>query len=262
MTTPMDDLVLLTRPADGVALLTLNRPQALNALNQDLRDAICERLGALAGDRSVRAVVITGDDRAFVAGADLKAMATATPESMAAGRSHVIWDVLSDFEKPLIAAVRGFALGGGCELALACDIIIAGESAKFGLPEIKVGVMPGAGGLGRMIRSLGRPRAMLLALSAENVSGRQAADWGLVSEAVADDRVLERALSLASVIAAFPAGSTRAIKAAAAAGDGASMREALAIERRGYLSLLGTADQREGANAFLEKRRPNFNSQG
>ena len=262
MLTPMDDLVLLTRPAEGVALLTLNRPQALNALNQDLRDAICARIEALALDLSVRAVVLTGDERAFVAGADLKAMAEATPESMAAGRSHVIWDVLGDFKKPLIAAVRGFALGGGCELALACDIIVAGQNAKFGLPEIKVGVMPGAGGLGRMIRSIGRARAMLLVLSAESISGRQAEEWGLISEAVADDKVVERALSLAGVIAAFPAGSTRAIKAAAEAGDGAPMREAMAIERRGYVSLLATPDQREGAHAFLEKRKPNFNTQG
>ena len=132
MTTTMHDLVLLTRPADGVALLTLNRPQALNALNQDLRDAICERLEALADDPSVRAAVLTGDDRAFVAGADLRAMAKATPESMAAGRGHLIWERLRGFEKPLIAAVRGYALGGGCELAMACDIIIAGEGALFG----------------------------------------------------------------------------------------------------------------------------------
>jgi len=171
MTTTMHDLVLLTCPSDGVALLTLNRPQALNALNQDLRDAICERLEALAADPSVRAAVLTGDDRAFVAGADLRAMAEATPESMAGGRGHLIWERLRGFEKPLIAAVRGYALGGGCELAMACDIIIAGEGALFGQPEIKVGVMPGAGGLARLIRRVGRPRAMLLTLAAKRSAG-------------------------------------------------------------------------------------------
>ena len=258
----MHDLVLLTRPADGVALLTLNRPQALNALNQDLRDAICERLEALAADPSVRAAVLTGDDRAFVAGADLRAMAEATPESMAAGRGHLIWERLRGFEKPLIAAVRGYALGGGCELAMACDIIIAGEGALFGQPEIKVGVMPGAGGLARLIRRVGRPRAMLLVLAAETISGRQAADWGLVSETCPDGAVMPRALSLAAKIAAFPAGSARAIKAAAEEGDGALLGEALAAERRWFLSLIATPDQREGARAFLEKRAPRFNTQG
>ena len=262
MTTTMHDLVLLTRPADGVALLTLNRPQALNALNQDLRDAICERLEALAADPSVRAAVLTGDDRAFVAGADLRAMAEATPESMAAGRGHLIWERLRGFEKPLIAAVRGYALGGGCELAMACDIIIAGEGALFGQPEIKVGVMPGAGGLARLIRRVGRPRAMLLALAAETISGRQAADWGLVSETCPDGEVVPRALSLAATIAAFPAGAARAIKAAAEEGDGALLGEALAAERRWFLSLIATPDQREGARAFLEKRAPRFNTQG
>ncbi len=256
----MHDLVLLTRPADGVALLTLNRPQALNALNQDLRDAICERLEVLAADPSVRAVVLTGDDRAFVAGADLRAMADATPESMAAGRGHLIWERLRGFEKPLIAAVRGYALGGGCELAMACDIIIAGEGALFGQPEIKVGVMPGAGGLARLIRRVGRPRAMLLALAAETISGRQAADWGLVSETCPDGAVMPRALSLAAKIAAFPAGAARAIKAAAEEGDGALLGEALAAERRWFLSLIATPDQREGARAFLEKRAPQFNT--
>ena len=258
----MHDLVLLTRPADGVALLTLNRPQALNALNQDLRDAICERLEALAADPSVRAAVLTGDDRAFVAGADLRAMAEATPESMAAGRGHLIWERLRGFEKPLIAAVRGYALGGGCELAMACDIIIAGEGALFGQPEIKVGVMPGAGGLARLIRRVGRPRAMLLVLAAETISGRQAADWGLVSETCPDVEVVPRALSLAAKIAAFPAGAARAIKAAAEEGDGAMLAEALAAERRWFLSLIATPDQREGARAFLEKRAPRFNTQG
>jgi len=260
MTTTMHDLVLLTCPADGVALLTLNRPQALNALNQDLRDAICERLEALAADPSVRAVVLTGDDRAFVAGADLRAMAEATPESMAGGRGHLIWERLRGFEKPLIAAVRGYALGGGCELAMACDIIIAGEGALFGQPEIKVGVMPGAGGLARLIRRVGRPRAMLLALAAETISGRQAADWGLVSETCPDGEVMPRALSLAATIAAFPAGAARAIKAAAEEGDGALLGEALAAERRWFLSLIATPDQREGARAFLEKRAPRFNT--
>ena len=255
----MTGLVLLSTPAEGVALLTLNRPEARNALDQALRDALLERLDALEADPAVRAVVITGNDRAFVAGADIKAMADATPRSVAEGRGHLVWQSIARFTKPLVAAVRGYALGGGCELAMACDLIVAGDNAVFGQPEIKVGIMPGAGGVARLLRRVGRPRAMRLLLTGETISGRQAFDWGLASDAVADDRVLDRALALAAVIAALPAASVRAIKLAADQGDGAPLEQALAAERAAFLSLFGTFDQREGMAAFLEKRPPKFN---
>lgn len=254
-----DELVLLSTPADGVALLTLNRPEARNALSQELRDALVRRLDTLAADRAVRVIVITGNDHAFVAGADIKSLVHATPESMAAGNGHLIWNALSRQEKPLIAAVRGYALGGGCELAMSCDLIIASETATFGQPEIKVGIMPGAGGVARLIRRIGKPRAMRVLLTGESFTGRQAFDWGLVSELVADELVLERAVQIASAIAALPSGSARAIKAAAGQGDGVPLDQALAIERAEFLSLFGSDDHREGMTAFLEKRIPRFN---
>jgi enoyl-CoA hydratase len=255
----MTGLVLTDAPAEGVLRLTLNRPEARNALNQELRDALVAALGAAAADPAVRAVVLTGNEKAFVTGADIKAMAEATPVSIRAGRGHLIWEAVSAFEKPLIAAVRGYALGGGCELAMACDIIIASETAVFGQPEIKVGIMPGAGGVTRLIRRLGGPRALRLLLTGETFSGAQAAAWGLASEAVADDQVADRAVAMAAAIAGLPAASARAILRTATLGDGAPIDQALAAEREMFLSLFATPDQREGMAAFLEKRPPQFN---
>jgi len=256
----MTDVVLRSSPSPHVALLTLNRPQVRNSLNQELRDVLVDHLQRIALDPEIRVAVIAGNERAFVAGADIASMAKASPQSMNDGRSHLIWQALSRFQKPLIAAVRGYALGGGCELAMACDLIVASETAVFGQPEIKVGIMPGAGGVSRLMRRIGRPRAMQLLMTGATINGRQAADWGLVSEAVPDVAVLDRALSLAAEIAALPLNSALAIKAVAELNEQLPLNEALIAERTHFLALFDTPDQREGMAAFLEKRRPQFNT--
>lgn len=255
----MTGLVLRSQPADGVVLLQLNRPEARNALNLALRQALKAAIDDVAVDSNVRAVVLTGDEKAFAAGADLKAIAQATAEEMAGSELHHVWRSLVTFPKPLICAVRGFALGAGCELAMHGDIIVVGEGALMGQPEIKVGVMPGAGGIQRLVRLVGRTRAMRLLLTAEAISGRTAYEWGLASEVVADGEVVDRALAYAATIAAMPAASAARIKQVALDGADMALPDALTMEREAFWSLFGTPDQREGMAAFLEKRKPEFN---
>ena len=256
----MSDLVLRSDPAPGVALLTLNRPEARNALNLALREALTGHIEALAGEAAIGCVVIAGNEKIFVAGADLKAVATATSGEMKVSGLHRIWDVLSAFEKPLVMAVRGVALGAGCELAMLGDVIVAGQSARFGQPEIKVGIMPGAGGVHRLMRLVGRARAMRMVLTGEAIDGTTAFQWGLASDAVPDDQVLARALSYAEAIAAGPRAAAQKIKRTANAGANLPLAEALMLEREAFWSLFGTADQREGMAAFLEKRQAVFNA--
>lgn len=252
-------LVLRSTPADGVVLLQLNRPEARNALNLALRQAIAAEIDAAAADPAVRVAVLTGDDKAFAAGADLKAIATATPADMEASGLHHVWASLSSFPKPLVAAVRGFALGAGSELAMHADILVVGEGATIGQPEIKVGVMPGAGGVQRLVRLVGYKRAMRLLLTGAPICGRTAYEWGLASDLAPDAEVLDRALAHAAAIAALPAGSAALIKKVALAGADLPLQQALDVERRAFWSLFGTPDQREGMAAFVERRPPRFN---
>jgi enoyl-CoA hydratase len=238
-----------------VALVTLDRPEALNALSFGLLAELVAALEALDADADVRAIVLTGaGERAFAAGADIKEMADATPESLAVRGGFGHWDELRSIRKPIVAAVRGFALGGGCELAMACDLIVAGDDAQFGQPEIRIGVMPGAGGTQRLTRAIGKARAMELILTGRSIDAREAERLGLVTRVVPAEATLESALALAAEIAAMPPLAVAAAKRAINEADEASLSEGLANERQAFFDLFATADQKEGMAAFVEKR--------
>lgn len=252
-------VLLQERPEEGVLLLRLNRPDALNALNPELREALADAFRAAATDETVRTIVVTGDDAAFAAGADIKAMAEARPLEMHRRGYHKLWQVIADFPKPYIAAVRGFALGGGCELALLADIVVAGRGATFGLPEIRVGIMPGAGGTQRLVRAVGKYKAMRLLLTGERIDAATADAWGMVSELVDDDgAVLDRALTYARNIAKGPALAAEQIKETLLLGADLPLQAAIALERKSYHLLFDSDDQTEGMTAFIEKRKPTF----
>ena len=250
--------LLLDRPLPGVARLTLNRPEARNALNTALRRELAQSFIALEGDDTVRCIVLRGSDTCFAAGADLKEFATLGPAEVLALGVLRYWKAISDCSKPLIAAVAGPALGGGCELALHADIILAGRSARFGQPEVSVGIMPGGGATQRLMKAVGKYRAMKIMLTGEPVGAEEALAMGLVSELVADDALQARALELAALIAARPPIALRLLKEAALAGADAPLATGLLLERRSFELLFGTADQREGMQAFAERRAPNF----
>ena len=246
-------------PAAAVALITIDRPEALNALNAAVMDGLLVALRRLDADAACRAIVLTGaGSRAFAAGADIKAMAGATPDTIGAVGRFERWAELREIGLPIVAAVRGLALGGGCELAMACDLIVAGDDARFGQPEIKLGVIPGAGGTQRLTRALGKARAMALILTGDTIDAREADARGLVSLVVPAEETLDRALELAGRIAAMPAFATRAAKAAINAAYELPMREGLAAEQRAFFELFATPDQVEGMAAFIAKRSPSW----
>ncbi len=241
----------------GVALVTLDRPEALNALSFDLLDDLVAALEALDADPSCRAIVITGTgERAFAAGADIRELAPQTFASLTAGGRFGTWDRLAAVGLPLIAAVRGLALGGGCELAMACDMIVAAEDAGFGQPEILLGVMPGAGGTQRLTRAIGKARAMELILTGRTMTAREAEAAGLVTSVVPARATVDAALELAGRIAAMPPLAVRAAKAAVLAASELSLNDGLAREREAFFRLFDTADQAEGMAAFTQKRPP------
>jgi enoyl-CoA hydratase len=250
--------ILEERPANGVALLRLNRPDALNALSLSVRQSLAELVRRLDADGEVRAIVITGNDKAFAAGADLLELKQRTVHDPAFRASRVAWEAMESCRKPILAAVNGVALGGGCELALHCDIIIAGHSARFGLPEVKVGIMPGAGGTQRLLRAAGKFKAMRYALTGDFIPAAEAVIMGLASEAVPDTEVLPHALGLAAKIAALPPIAVDAIKEVILLGEDASLESALVLERKAFQLLFATEDRTEGMGAFLEKRQPVF----
>jgi enoyl-CoA hydratase/carnithine racemase len=248
----------IERPAPHVAVVRYSRPQTLNALDSAIRRDIAERLTALAEDDDVRAVVLAGTEKAFAAGADLAEMAKVDSVAMHGWNTAKSWKAIAAFPKPLIAAVSGFALGGGCELAMHCDIIIAGQSARFGQPEVKVGIIPGAGGTQRFTRAAGKFRASLYLMTGRVFDARTALELGLVSEVVPDGEVDETAIALASELAALPPLSLKFIKEAVALADNAPLDAALEFERRACQFLFSTQDKQEGMTAFLEKRRAAF----
>jgi enoyl-CoA hydratase/carnithine racemase len=250
--------ILVERPEADVALVRLNRPERRNALSLALRQELADAITTLDADPAVRCIVITGDDKAFAAGADLTELVDFTPNDPAMARLRVAWEALAACPKPIIAAVKGFALGAGCEMAMLCDIVIAGEGAQFGQPEIRVGIMPGAGGTQRLVRAVGKARAMKWLLSAEMISAAEALASGLVSEVVPDAEVLERSLSLARKIARMAPLAAAAIKATVIAGADLPLDQALLLERRAFQLLFATADQKEGMQAFIDGRKPQF----
>lgn len=251
-------LVLLEHPADHVALLRMNRPEALNALSMATRMELDAHFKSLNADDAVRCIVITGNEKAFVAGADLKEMADMSTSEITRGPSRDMWRTIASCRHPVIAAVNGFALGGGCELAMHADIIIAGENAIFGQPEVRVGIMAGGGGTQRLVRAVGKFKAMKILLTGERFSAQEAFDMGLASEVVSDDQVLARALDLANTIAALPPLAIRQTKEVVLAGADSPLDAGLTLERKAFDILFDTEDQKEGMRAFIEKRKPIF----
>jgi enoyl-CoA hydratase len=246
-------------PLDGVALVTLSRPRALNALSFALLTDLGRVVEALDADPAVRAIVITGAGRrAFAAGADIGELVEQTPESLAASEGSRGWDRVAAADTPTIAAVRGYALGGGCELAMACDMLIAGSDAVFGQPEIRLGIIPGAGGTQRLTRAIGAARAMELVLTGRQIRADEAARLGLVTKVVPAEETLAAALDLAAEIAALPAGAARAAKAAVRAAAELPLAGGILHERLLFRERFGTPDQVEGMRAFLEKRHPRW----
>lgn len=239
---------------NGVAVVQLQRPEARNALNLELRKALSDTFQKLSQNDAVRAIVITGGEKVFAAGADIKDFTTATTAQMYLRHTEQYWQSLVDCPKPIIAAVNGYALGGGCELAMHADIIIAGKSAKFGQPEVKLGLMPGAGGTQRLLRAIGKFKTMLLVLSGQFISADEANQMGLVSEVVEDENTISYALELAQSIAAFSPIAVQQIKEVTNLGQDQSLQGALALERKAFQILFDTKDQKEGVNAFFEKR--------
>jgi enoyl-CoA hydratase len=250
---------ILVEIRERAGLITLNRPKALNALNDRLMDELGDALLAFDGNEAIGAVVITGSEKAFAAGADIGAMSTWS--YMDVFKSEYIsrnWETIKRIRKPVIAAVSGYALGGGCELVMMCDIVIASETARFGQPEIKLGIIPGAGGTQRLPRAVGKAKAMDLVLSARMMDAREAESAGLVSRVVTADKVLDEALATANAIAGFSLPAVMMAKEAVNRAYEVPLSEGLLFERRLFHSLFATEDQKEGMTAFVEKRAPRF----
>jgi len=254
-----EQLILVERqPNQRTALVRLNRPKQLNALNTAVMDALCSALEELDRDDEIRAIVVTGNERAFAAGADIGEMSSATPIEMLVSNRIGQWDRVRRISKPVIAAVNGWALGGGCELAMALDLIVAGEGAKFGQPEINIGVIPGAGGTQRLTRAIGKSKAMAMILTGDTITAAEAERAGLVAVVTPDELVVEDALALAAKVATKSPIALRLAKEAVNAAHEMSLTDALAHERRLFYLLFASEDQKEGMAAFLEKRTPDF----
>ena len=249
---------LLTRIDGHVGVVQINRPKAMNALNGPTMSEIMSALEAFDADPAVGAMVLTGDERAFAAGADIKQMATASVVEMMNSPFIGYWDRLRAITKPVIAAVNGWCLGGGNELAMACDMIVAGEGAKFGQPEINLGVIPGAGGTQRLTRAVGKTIAMEMILNARQLSAEEALRYGLVNRVVPVERCLGEAVRLAEEIAARAPFAIRIAKEAVNAAFETSLAEGVSLERRLFSLLFSTEDQKEGMAAFIEKRAARF----
>jgi enoyl-CoA hydratase len=246
-------------PLEAVALLTLDRPETHNALSFALVAELGALLAVLDEDPGCRAIVITGaGGKAFAAGADVRELAARSPRELKEADPFGALDRIGHLATPVIAAVRGWALGGGCELAMACDMVVAGDNAQFGQPEIRLGVIPGAGGTQRLTRAIGKARAMELILTGRRFSAREAEAWGLVSLVVPAAETLDRALELAARIAALPPLAVAAAKASVIAAQALPLGEGLRFERERFEALFETEDQREGMIAFLEKRTPTW----
>ncbi|WP_410875880.1 enoyl-CoA hydratase [Nocardia sp. A7] len=249
---------ILVETENRVGWITLNRPKALNALNTAVLDDIIAALDELGRDDEVGAVVITGSAKAFAAGADIKEMAPKSYMDMFMDDFFARWDQLAQFRKPTVAAVAGYALGGGCELAMLCDILIAADTAQFGQPEIKLGVIPGIGGSQRLTRAVGKAKAMDMVLTGRTIGAEEAERAGLVSRIVAADDLLDVAAEVAETIAAKSLPVTMIAKEAVNRSFETTLAEGIRFERRVFHSLFAIEDQTEGMNAFVDKRPPNF----
>jgi enoyl-CoA hydratase len=249
---------ILTSVEGNVGIVTLNRPKVLNALNHELMDELVNALEAFEKDDNVRAIVLTGSERAFAAGADIKEMSEESAISILLKNRFATWDKIRTMKKPIIAAVSGFALGGGCELAMNCDIIIASESAQFGQPEINLGVIPGAGGTQRLTRVVGKYKAMEMILTGRPITAHEALAFGLVNKVVPVELFLEEAKAMAKEIAKKSPIAVRLAKEAVLKTFDMSISEGLEFERKNFYMLFASEDQKEGMKAFLEKRQASF----
>ncbi|HEV2790999.1 MAG TPA: enoyl-CoA hydratase-related protein [Solirubrobacterales bacterium] len=254
----MADLVEVSVDERGVALLRLNRPEARNALSPEMRAEVADALERLDADEKVRCIVIAGSDEFFAAGADIKAMAERPVDAAPDPEGMRFWTRLAAIRTPTIAAVSGYAFGGGCELALACDMTVCDEKARFGQPEITLGIIPGGGGTQRLARALGKQRAMEYVLTGRRWDAETAARWGLVNKVVGKGRWLDEAIELARVVAERPPLAVRLGKRAVLAAQETSLAEGLREERELFEEAMASEDRVEGMTAFLEKREPEF----
>lgn len=241
-----------------VAMIQLNRPKVLNALSTDLMRDVVEALYLLEDDKAVRVIILTGSDRAFAAGADIGQMMEASPIDQINDNRFRTWKQLSLMTKPLIAAVNGFALGGGCELAMACDFIIAGDSAKFGQPEIKIGTIPGAGGTQRLTRAIGKSKAMLAVLTGEPMDAFEAERSGLVAKVVPAETLMQETFEIAKMIANRAPVAVKLAKESVNMAFESSLKDGMEYERRNFYLTFSSKDQKEGMRAFMEKREPKY----
>uniref|UniRef100_A0A8C4WW41 Enoyl-CoA hydratase, mitochondrial n=1 Tax=Eptatretus burgeri TaxID=7764 RepID=A0A8C4WW41_EPTBU len=252
--------IIMDKKGDGgcVGLIKLNRPKALNALCENLIEELCQALDTLEGDDDVGAVVITGSERAFAAGADIKEMQDLNFQKCYSGSFLSSWNRLAEVKKPVIAAVNGYALGGGCEIAMMCDIIYAGQKAQFGQPEISLGTIPGAGGTQRLTRAVGKSRAMEMVLTGERITADEAKQAGLVSKVFAPEVLVEEAIKLGEKISRNSQLISAMAKEAVDAAFELSLTEGIRLEKRLFHTTFATEDRKEGMTAFGERRKPNF----
>ncbi len=254
----MDYKNIIITKESGYAILQFNRPEVLNAINMQLMTELVEALENLDKDDAVRCVILTGNEKAFAAGADIKEMADASAIEMLLRDQFARWDKIRKIKKPIIAAVSGFALGGGCELAMTCDMIIASETARFGQPEINIGVMPGAGGTQRLTRAVGKVKAMEIVLTGKIFTAEEAKEWGLVNKVVPVEYYLQEAKDLAKEIASKPPIAVRLAKEAVLKSFDTTIESGLEFERRNFYLLFASDDQKEGMKAFVEKGKPTW----
>lgn len=250
--------IAVTRPVAGVGLIRLDRPEALNALNQALEAEVLDAARNFDADPGIGAIVLTGSERAFAAGADITEMVALTPQEARKRKLLSGWDSLTEIGKPVIAAVSGYALGGGCELAMLCDLVIAADTARFGQPEITLGILPGLGGTQRLTRAVGKAKAMDLCLTGRSLTADEAERLGLVSRVVPAAGLLEEALAVAQRIADMSRPASRAVKDAINEAFERPLSDGMRYEREAFYALFDTYDQTEGMTAFLEKRPPEF----
>ncbi len=254
----MEHIIVNEQYAPFVALIQLNRPRELNALNTQLMQEVRDTLHQLDVDDRVRVVIVTGNEQAFAAGADIKQMADKSAVDMLAMDQASTWDQIRKTKKPVIAAVSGFCLGGGCELAMTCDMIIASETARFGQPEIKIGVMPGAGGTQRLTRAIGKARAMEMVLTGRFITAEEALSLGLINKVVPVEMYLREAATLASEIAQMSPIAAQLAKESVNRAFETHLDEGLHFERKNFYLCFSSEDQKEGMKAFIEKRKPEF----
>ncbi len=241
-----------------IALVRLNRPKVLNALSTDLMQELVDCMLMLDKNPDVRVIMLTGNERAFAAGADIGQMVTATPIDQINDQRFRTWEMLRLITKPVIGAVNGFALGGGCELAMSCDLIIAGDDAKFSQPEIKIGTIPGAGGTQRLTRAIGKSKAMMMVLTGDMIDAQTAYDWGLVAKVVPAQTLLQETFELAKTIADRAPVAVRLAKEAVNKSFEMTLKDGMDFERRNFYLTFSSADQKEGMKAFMEKRNPEY----